>query len=222
MPEQRAVIFDVDGVLVDSSEAHFESWSALAHETNTQFDRATFTRTFGMTSKDIIHACWPSNIVREHGVASLDARKEAIYRDIIADNVPIMPGARALIDDLHRAGMLLAVGSSGPPENVALVLRSLERESHFAARITGHDVTRGKPDPQVFLLACERLNVSPAHCAVIEDAPAGVDAAHAAGMLAIGLVSTGRTIQDLAHADLVVASLRDLSAGVIAKLMAQR
>ncbi len=213
------VIFDVDGVLVDSYEAHYESWAALAKEAGAAFSREAFTRTFGRTSREVIRECWPANIIKTHGVAALDDRKEAIFRALIEQHVPIMPGAPALLDALANAGFRLALGSSAPPANIELVRRALDRDHLFSACITGRDVSRGKPDPEVFQLAAERMAVSPANCAVVEDAPAGIEAAHRAGMKAIGFVSTGRNARDLADADLVVTSMDELDAPRIRSLI---
>jgi beta-phosphoglucomutase len=133
-----------------------------------------------------------------------------------------MPAARELLVALHRAGFLLAIGSSAPPENVDLALDRMEAESLFEAVVTGQDIRRGKPDPQVFLTAAARLRVPPEWCAVVEDAPAGIAAALAAEMTAIGLASTGRTRAELAAAHLVVDSLRELSPAVIEDLIVRR
>ena len=130
-----------------------------------------------------------------------------------------MPGVHRLLEQLHRAGFRLAVGSSGPPENVDLVLEKLGSRSLFDAVVTATDVTRGKPDPQVFLIAAERLGVPPPRCVVIEDAAAGIAAAHAAGMTSVALASTGRTRQSLAAAELLVDSLDELSADVLGRLI---
>jgi beta-phosphoglucomutase len=129
-----------------------------------------------------------------------------------------MEGAVELLDALSREGILIAVGSSGPPENVGLVLERLGRP--VRAVVTGMEVTRGKPDPQVFLLAAERLGVPAEYCAVVEDAPAGIEAARAAGMAAVALVSTGRSETELRRCgpDLVVRSLRDLDPSALRRL----
>lgn len=209
------VIFDVDGVLVDSYHAHYASWRVVAEADDVAFSQQDFAATFGRTSRDIIALLWPPGAA----VAEIDERKEAAYRDIIAADFPAMPGAAALIDTLSAEGFALAVGSSGPPENVELVLERLGRRERFNVRITGKDVTRGKPDPQVFALAGERLGIEPGRCVVIEDAPAGVAAAHAAGMKCIGLASTGRTTDELRKADVVVQSLDAITAAMIRDLL---
>ena len=111
-----------------------------------------------------------------------------------------------MLDSLHAAGFGLAVGSSGPPENVELILDRLGKRERFGAVVHGMDVTRGKPDPQVFLLAAERLGVRPDCCIVVEDAPAGLEAARRAGMKSIGVLTTHQTLA----AEVEVKSLEDL------------
>jgi beta-phosphoglucomutase len=215
------VIFDVDGVLVDSYDAHYRSWVAMAAEHDVEFTIDAFSRTFGRTSRDIIAELFPAQVTRnldDARIAALDDCKEALFRKIISADFTAMDGAAELIAELHKAGLAIALGSSGPAENVNLVVDRLDCRSMLSAIITGSDVTRGKPDPEVFLLAAERLGLPPGRCVVIEDAPAGIDAAHAAGMCAVGLVSTGRKASELTAADRIVASLRELDAAGVRAL----
>ena len=117
-----------------------------------------------------------------------------------------MPGAVTLIDQLRDAGFRLAVGRPAPPENIALTLQLLERDDSFQAVVTGNDVRRGKPDPEVFLLAAARLELPAGHCAVIEDAPHGITAAQRGGMVSVALLGTA-TRGQLSDADVVVEHL---------------
>jgi beta-phosphoglucomutase len=215
-----AAIFDVDGVLIDSYQAHFQSWARLCAELDIPFDEPTFLRGFGRTNRDIFDELAPGRFTPQE-VAVHGARKEAHYREIFAAQPTLVDGAAELIDALAAAGFKLAVGSSGPPENVALALEKLGRGAKLSAIVNGADVTRGKPDPQVFLMAAERLGVSPADCAVIEDAAAGVEAANRAGMTSIALVGT-TTRDKLSHARLVVDRLHELSPARIAELIGKR
>ena len=219
MQTAKAVIFDMDGVLIDSYHAHFESWRIVAAEEGIDFSREVFDRTFGQTSREIIRDVWGHRAPTPERVASLDARKEAAYREIISRDFPAMPGVGELIDALASAGFKLAIGSSGPPENVALVLSRLQRERLFSAVVSGADVVRGKPDPAIFLLAAQRMGAAPERCAVIEDAPLGIAAARAAGMAAIGLASTGRRREQLAAADAVFDSLFEITPEIIERIL---
>lgn len=153
-------------------------------------------------------------------VTQLHERKNDLYREIIATKFSAMEGAFDLIASLHEAGFRLAIASSGPRENAQLVLDRLGVRSLIGVQITGDDVERGKPDPQVFALAARGLGVEAGCCAVIEDAPVGIAAANAAGMVCIGLVGFGRSAADLASASLIVPSLNELSPQIIHELIA--
>ena len=214
---QLAVIFDVDGVLVDSYQAHFESWRQLYRELGIKYGETTFAADFGRTSRDILIRTLPGQLSDER-IRELDDRKESLYREIIGRDFPAMDGAEDLIDSLVADGFLLAVGSSGPPENVALALEKLRSGQRIAVAVTGSDVIRGKPDPQVFQLAAERLGIPASRCAVVEDAVHGVEAAKRAGMTAIALTGTA-TRAELAAADLIVDSLRELDSAIVRELI---
>jgi len=215
----QAVIFDVDGVLVDSYDAHFRSWRDVLAENGLTLDEAGFAQTFGRTSREIIASFWGDD-VDDARAREIDDRKEALYRDLVRVDFPSMAGAVQLIDALRAAGFLLGVGSSAPPANVELTLDCLGRRDAFAAIVTGRDVTRGKPDPQVFLLGAERLGVPPRRCVVIEDAPAGVRAAAAAGTVPVALLGTAPA-ETLAEAGAVrvVRTLDELSPELLARLI---
>ena len=214
---QRAVIFDVDGVLVDSYQPHFESWRRAMQAFGVEFTEPEFRRTFGRKTKDILAMLYDGEVSDEE-IRELDDRKEALYREIVAADFPAMDGAAELIDGLAEAGFVLAVGSSGPPENVDLCMEKLGVKARMGAVVTGMDVTRGKPDPLVFLTAAQRLGVDPRWCAVVEDAVPGVEAASRAGMTSIGLTGTA-TREELSRATLVIDSLRELTPQSIAELI---
>lgn len=203
-----AVIFDMDGVLVDSYQAHYKSWRAMYREQGEDYSEADFAADFGRTSGEILRGRFGEELSKDR-IRELDDRKEALYREIIRRKFPVMDGAVELVDALVADGFLLAVGSSGPPENVALSIESLGRAGRFQAVVSRQDVTRGKPDPQVFQIAAQRLGVSPGQCMVVEDAVHGVEAAHRAGMACVAITGT-TSREELSQADLVVDSLREL------------
>ena len=202
------VIFDMDGVLVDSYRAHFDSWNRMAGAHGLEMTEQQFAATFGRTTREIIASLW-SDHVSEAEVPAWDDEKEAAYRDILRESFPEMPGAAALIEALHAEGFALAIGSSGPPENVAVVRECLPPV--FGAVVTAVDVTRGKPHPEVFLKAADKLQIRPLRCAVVEDAPAGVEAARSAGMAAVALTGTAPWDKLAKQAHLVVDALGDLT-----------
>ena len=214
----HAVIFDLDGVLVDSSEFHFEAWKAWAEEVGLA-DRVTrqwFRATFGRRNPDVFNTLYDTDPSEDEMRRQSD-RKEQIFRERASGRLEPLEGARELVASLHEAGVRLALGTSAPRENATMMIEELRLASFFDARVTGDDVTTGKPDPEVFLKAAERLDVPPQRCLVIEDAAAGVDAAHNAGMAAVA-VATEPT-PGHRRADLVVASLAELDVATIADLI---
>jgi beta-phosphoglucomutase len=215
-----AVIFDVDGVLVDSYQAHFHSWRRLFRELGTDTTEEEFAATFGRTSREILRDKLGDQFSDDE-LRRFDERKEHYYREAFRDRFVPMDGAVELIVALEADGFALGVGSSGPAANVGLALDLLGIASRFATKVTGADVSRGKPDPQVFQLVGERLGVPPSGCAVVEDAVHGITAANRAGMTSIGLTGTA-TRQQLAHANQVVDSLRELSPKLVRELIGRQ
>jgi len=211
-----AVIFDMDGVLVDSYQTHLQSWRNAARLHGLAMTDADFKRTFGRTSRDIIAALWPGKFT-DAQVTQFDQEKEAAYRELLKTHFPEMDGAGDLIGALHAAGFALAIGSSGPAENVAVVQSCVPNGNLISATVNGLEVRHGKPDPEVFLKAAQKLGIEPGCCAVIEDAVVGVDAARRANMLSIGLLGTAARSALEVHAHWVVGSLRDLEPDEIAR-----
>jgi HAD superfamily hydrolase (TIGR01509 family) len=217
--ERFAVIFDMDGVLIDSADAHFESWRRLANDLGKTVTAEQFRCTFGRQNRDVIPQLFGDGF-DEPRIADLGETKERYYREIIREHVPAIAGAVELVNDCDAAGMKCAVGSSGHPENVALALNAMGLQNVMQTVVTGHDVTVGKPDPQVFAIAADRLDI-PAHsCAVIEDAPAGIQAALSAGMTAIGITSE-HPRDSLTRAHYVVDRLDELSPAFLGQLISQ-
>ncbi len=209
-----AVVWDMDGVLVNSGEAHRAAWIALGDEIDRPFTDADFLQTFGMANPDIFRLTW--GITDPANVATWSDRKEVLFRDQARALHPL-PGAVELVRALHEAGWRQAIGSSAPRANVTLLLDVLGLTGLLDAIVTGDDITRGKPDPQGFLLAFERLGVPPARGFVIEDAVAGVQAGKAAGAQVIAVTTTrARADLQVAGADQVVDQLTELQVPLLA------
>jgi beta-phosphoglucomutase len=206
--QKLGVIFDMDGVLVDSSDAHYRAWSRLGEELGKPHPREIFEQTFGMHNRQII-PLWLGKDIPPEEVERLSERKEEMYREIAAGSLKPLEGVVELIAALFEDGFLLAVGSSGPTANVELVLNVLGVRDRFVALSTGNDVHHGKPHPEVFLKAAGKLRLPPASCAVIEDAPQGILAGLAAGARVVAVSST-RPAAELTRAHLVVDSLTEL------------
>lgn len=183
------VIFDMDGVLVASGPPHQASWRMVAKKHGISVSDDQFRTLFGRTSRDIIRELW-GFALSEVEAHRIDEEKEAAYRELITGMVPLMIGCREVLAILRAAGHRLAIATSGPRENVSLVLRETGLKEQFHSVVTGFDVVHGKPAPDCFLLAAERLGLTPSHCVVVEDAPAGIAAALAGKMPAIALVGT--------------------------------
>ena len=216
---RRAVIFDVDGVLVDSYRAHYEAWKRVGRRAGRPIGEDTFASLFGRRNREILRLLW-GDVLTEAQAEELAQWKEVQYREVLRADFRPMDGATELVDALKAAGFLLAVGSSGPPENVRIALEGLGRAGRFDAIVAGTDVRAGKPDPEVFLKASAKLGLEPRSSAVVEDSTAGIEAAVRAGMAAIALVGTApRKALQAAGADLVVASLRELTPDHISRLI---
>jgi beta-phosphoglucomutase family hydrolase len=202
----KAVLWDLDGVLVDTLSLHFQAWQELFQSVGKGFADADFRRTFGLRNdailRDILGELTPAEVER------LAQRKEELYRGKIEGRVTAIPGAIDLLRRLQQRGRKIAIVSSTPGENVRVVLRSLRLEGVFEVVVAEEDAPKGKPDPQGFVLAAEKLGVAAGECVVIEDAPGGVKGAKRAGMRCIGL-TTSRPREALADADLVVDSLEE-------------
>lgn len=198
----KAAIFDLDGVVVYTDAYHYEGWKRLADEHGWDFDESLNDQLRGVSrlvSLDIILRHNGVDIPEEQKVA-LANRKNDYYRELLKgiDESAVVAGAREVIEALRKRGVRIALGSSS--KNATTVLDALSLTPLFDAVVTGSDITRSKPDPEIFLLGAERLGLDPADCAVFEDAPSGVDAALAAGMTAIGFGPT----EGLDHAHLRV------------------
>lgn len=208
----HAVIFDMDGVLIMSEEAHCRAWQAVGASRGRQITHAAFLSCFGRINPDCVRILFGEDTPPEVSRAIAD-EKERAYRDIVRENLPLAPGVRELLADLHARGLRLAVGSSAPRENIDLILDAGNLREFFHAAVDGSEVARGKPAPDVFLMCANRLGIDPEHCAVIEDAPAGIRAAHAAGMRAIALATThGAAELEQAGAHALYPTLADLTA----------
>jgi beta-phosphoglucomutase len=188
----QGVLFDLDGVLVDTAEFHYRAWKRLADELGVPFDRQMNHGFRGVGRMDCLHKLLGDHVhcfVDEEKQLLAD-RKNAYYLEQVHSLTPedLEEGARGLVMGLRGlpdGGARLALVSAS--RNARLVLQRLHIEDWFDAIIDGGDVTRGKPDPQCFLLAAERLRVRPEACVVVEDADAGLQAARAAGMKSVGV-----------------------------------
>jgi beta-phosphoglucomutase len=215
--KDKGVIFDLDGVLIDTGEFHKQSWYDLAQKQGFDISDEIFYSTFGMQNYQIIPILAGRNLPAED-IERLSEWKERRYRELAAGKLSLLAGAETLIDDLKHKGFPLAIGTSTPQVNVTFILEQIPALNCFDAFVTGEEVTKGKPQPDTFLRAAEKLSRAPNRCVVVEDAVQGVEAGKAAGM-AVVAVTTTRRREDLKQADLIVDSLTQLKAEDFVKLL---
>ena len=217
MFEQYAVIFDMDGVIIDSGPIHYESWKKLANEIGVSFSENYFKKTFGKqgipTLKKIIN-----KKVSDKQLHEWVELKEVYYRQMIKNNITAILGVIPLIKELKENFFKLAVATSGPPKNTDLLLTTLKIKHFFDQIVTAIDIKKGKPAPDVFLMVSKNLNISPQNCLVIEDAPVGIKAAKKAEMKCIALATTHEKSK-LAKADLIIDSFSEINLNDIIELL---
>jgi beta-phosphoglucomutase family hydrolase len=212
----EAVIWDMDGVIADTVDYHYLAWKDAFAKKGIDYTREEFMRHFGQRNDTIIKdamgdAVTPADLITIH------AEKQADYRRRVAGHIRALPGAVTLIRALKEQGIKQAIASSAPPENIAIILRGLGIEDCFQAIAWGTEVPEGKPSPQIYLLAADRLGIKPDNCVVFEDAIAGVDGAKRAGMKCAA-VTNSHPESKLQQADLIVATLEAVSVADLAAL----
>jgi len=220
--EPFAVIWDVDGTLVDTAEMHFDAWVRMANELGRPFSRDDFSATFGRRNPEIIRFLFHQNFT-EQEVREIGERKETYYRGEAEKGIELLPGVSDLLAALADRGVRQGVGSSAPRGNLDLILSLTASAKYFQTIVGMEDTQRGKPDPQVFLVAAERLGVPPNRCVVFEDAIAGVQAAKSGGMKCVAVTFAGHHGKEKleeAGADRVVTSFDDISADDVLTMLA--
>jgi HAD superfamily hydrolase (TIGR01509 family) len=211
----QAVIWDLDGVILDSADEHRRAWQRLAQEEGLPMTDADFWATFGKRNDDIIATLW-GNLPPER-VKILSDRKEMYFRELIRESAVPLPGAIELMRELHDSHYAQALASSTPIENINLIADVIGLKKYLSILVSGETVAKGKPAPDIFLKAAAELHMNPAVCLVIEDAVAGVEAAHAAGMRCIA-VAGNRDLPGLRKAELMVKDLTEVDVKRIQQL----
>ena len=203
-------IFDWDGVIIDSSRYHEKSWEQLAKMENKVLPSGYFKKAFGKRNENIIPEVlnWTQ---KEQEIKMLAERKEELYRKILLERgITPLPGVKSFLEMLRTNQVLCCVGSSTPTLNITTVLTLLNFGQYFQGIIAAEDVTKGKPDPQVFLRAAQKLHLPAEQCVVFEDALVGIQAAKAGGMKVVAVTTTNPSAS-LTEADVVVDRLDELS-----------
>jgi HAD superfamily hydrolase (TIGR01509 family) len=210
------VLWDMDGVLVDTGPTHYRSWVQALAEHGLSMDEDFFRATFGMTNATLLPLLLGERSIPEL-VQRIGDRKEALFRAMMAGQAKPLPGVEHWLRSQRAAGGRQAVASSAPPENIDILLGGLGLRPWFDAVVSG-DGLPGKPAPDVFLKAARAIDTPPERCLVIEDAINGVAGAKNAGMKCIA-VTTTNPAPALALADIVVESLAELSPSIVNRLL---
>lgn len=189
----KAVIFDLDGVIVSTDECHYEAWKRMADEEGIYFDRTINQRLRGVSRMESLEIIMErsAGTYGEQQKSELADRKNSYYRELIKKLSPddILPGVTNLMDTLQKRQIKLGIGSSS--KNTPVILKQIGLSHCFDVIVDGNDIKKSKPDPEVFLKAAQRMKIPACNCLVVEDADAGVEAALSAGMsvLAVGSAS---------------------------------
>jgi beta-phosphoglucomutase len=207
---KRAIIWDLDGTLIDSSAFHWEAWQEVMTSENLNLTYEDYLSDFGKRNDEILRGRLGDKIT-DADIARITRAKEEKYRDLVRGRgLKLLPGAEYWLRQLKADSFLQALATSSPRGNIDAVFTALGVERYFDVVVSAEEVKQGKPAPDVFLAAAEKLGVAPTSCIVIEDAPAGIEAAHRAGMKAVGV----RTTHPQIEADWVVDSLDKLQFSV--------
>jgi len=203
MAMNRAVLWDMDGTLVDSAEYHWQAWRDTMACEGFPITHEQFLATFGQRNDSILRQ-WLGEKATPELIQRIGDAKETLYRQHVREHgIAPLPGALEWVNLLHQQGWRQAVASAAPRANIETILDVLQASKCFQAIVSADDVHRGKPDPEVFLIAATKLGVAPEHCIVVEDAQHGIEAARTAGMRSIGVTKNGKNLP----ADIVVRSL---------------
>jgi beta-phosphoglucomutase len=210
------VLWDMDGVLIDTGELHFQSWVETLNQYGFNCDREFFVETFGMNNTSIITRIF-GHKPNEKLLAEIADKKEEFFRQAVRGHAQPMPGVIDWLDQLKKWGFRQAVASSAPITNVTTVIDELKLASYFDVMASGANMP-GKPNPAIFLETAQKLKVEPVHCVVVEDAIAGVQAAKTAGMKCVAVLTTNppSVLQD---ADVITERLDQLSVDVVRQLL---
>lgn len=208
----KGVLFDMDGVLVNNLEIHRQAFAEFFRRYGVERTFDELSRVFGKGNDDIMGELMPADVVERVGIRQLGYEKEAIYREIYAPIITPQPGLLAFLAECESEGLRSAVGSSGYKANVDFVLDKCNIRRYFEATVAGDEVTRCKPDPEIYLTAAAKLGLAPCECVVFEDAEAGIEAAKRAGMKVVALATTfDREFLATTDADMIIGDFRDIS-----------
>ena len=215
----KAVIWDMDGVIANTAQYHFQGWQIVLRRRGSDYTKEDYWRNTGKRSDAIIKNIMGEGIPPDE-IVTIIKEKDETFQKLMENGIKSFPGVTTLIQSLKAHQFKLAIASSAPMENILMVTRSLKIDDSFDAIISGWEVTKGKPDPQTFLLAAERLGIETKNCVVIEDAISGVTASKRARMRCVAVTNT-TSREELKEADIITDTLEKITVANIERLLSQ-
>jgi len=208
----QAVIFDFDGVLLDTSNQLYQGYKKVFTRLNIDYKKEQFNENYGLKTKEHFKKVLSENNIRisNEELNKLVEERDIFYRGI-CNNLELLPGARKLLYELKNKNIKLGVASSTSRGNLNFFLPKLGLQDYFDHILAGNEVTRGKPHPEIYLTICDHLNTKPSYCVGIEDTDKGINALKSANMKAVAVTLTNRKKYDFSKADLIVRSLEELN-----------
>jgi beta-phosphoglucomutase family hydrolase len=206
----EAVIFDLDGTLVDNNVYHIEAWKAFYDKIGKPFSLEEYTKNInGRINRDIFNYVFNSTLNPEL-IEEYSHEKEAMYRDLYKPHIKPIDGLVDFLEELEKAKVPKAIATSGLIPNINFMFEHVPIENYFFSVIDASQITHGKPHPEIFLKAAISVNAVPSNCVAFEDSVAGIRSAKAAGMKVIALTTT-HTAEDLKEADLIIKDYTEIS-----------
>lgn len=215
---QMAVIFDMDGVIVDNMPFHREAWKRFFEKYNPGMEFSDFIQHLGKPNRDLLRMLFGERISDEE-VRALGEEKEAVYREIYAPHIVPLPGFIEFLKALKRNSIKTAIATAAPRANLDFLFEKIEVRGYFDVLVDVSEVEKGKPDPAIYLKAAEKLGFPPESCLVFEDSLAGIKAARNAGMKVIAVATTNPP-EKLRDTDVIIKDFTEITIEKISRLLA--
>jgi len=213
-----AIIFDLDGTLIDNNSYHIEAWKVFYKRLNREWSDEEYKTEFnGKINRDIFNYIFQRELMPEE-INAFTNEKEALYRQLYAPYISPIHGLIEVLNQMQSASIKMAIATSGLPENVRFMFDYVPIEKYFEKVVDATYITHGKPNPEIFLKAASFVKADPIHCIAFEDSVAGVRSAKSAGMKVVGLTTT-HTKEDMQEADLIIKDYTEINLASLLQLM---